>query len=208
MNKFSATVDRVFSSWYHFNELEESLKTPETTPKSEKKPGKIHKSGNNVREYKIKQKNTNNAREYKIKPKKTSKAMLNSGRILVLSAFSPYLHLLKAFNADNFHQKDWRSILHSIFDAFTLAMIIFLIPFYCGLDFWNLIDSGADMKKIVVALPLIISGLQFVVIYIALVLANHTISETVSRLQEAIDRRKYLCVNLFRRVQKINKNSF
>lgn len=116
--------------------------------------------------------------------------MSNSNRIIVLNAFSPYLHILKAFNADNFHQKDWRTIFHSIFDAFISAMIIFLIPFYCGLDFWNLIDIGADMKKIVVALPLIITGFQIVIIYIALVLANHTISEAINRLQKAIDRRK------------------
>lgn len=137
-------------------------------------------------------------------PKKRPKVMSNSNRIIVLSAFSPYLHLLKAFNADNFHQKDWRAMLHSIFDAFISIMIIFLIPTYCVLDFWNLIDIGAEMSKIVVAFPLIISGFQFVLIYIALVLANRTISETIDRLQEAIDRRKYLFCSS---IQKNKNNS-
>lgn len=64
------------------------------------------------------------------------------------------------------------------------------MPGYSVLAFWNVIDNGVELRQIVVALPIFITGLQFELTYIGLILKNHSITETLKRLQNVIDRRE------------------
>lgn len=114
-----------------------------------------------------------------------------SKRIRVLNAFSPFLRLLEAYNWENFHQRSFRQILRSVGYFFSTTVIILLIPAYGAFSFWNTMDNGADLTKIVIALPLLFTGLQFETTYVALILKNRAITKTIRNLQRVIDRREF-----------------
>lgn len=112
--------------------------------------------------------------------------------IHVLNAFTPFLRLLQAYNSDNFHHNNRPRIRQSIYYAIAATIIIFFVPIYGLLTLWDALDSGAGnvMKKIVTALPLLLTGLQVEFTYIALMVRNRSICETVDRLQNVIKRRE------------------
>lgn len=113
--------------------------------------------------------------------------MENFSKIYVLSTFRPFLHRIKAFNSEHFHQSTWHLgvpyAICSIVMIFTLSSIVLL-------GVWNLIDIDAGFKKLVVALPLIITLFQLDVMFVALVMKNHVITGAIDRLQEVIDQRE------------------
>lgn len=114
-----------------------------------------------------------------------------SERIYVLNAFSPFLCLLNAYNFENFRdKKNWHCILRGIRNAACTTFVILFIPVYSILSFWNLLDNGTEVKNLVVALPLLFTGLQVESTYIAMIMKNHTITDLIACLQIAIDRRE------------------
>lgn len=111
-------------------------------------------------------------------------------RIHVLKVFEPFLCLLNAYNLENFrYAKNWHSLLPHIRNAACTTFVILFIPVYSVLSFWNLLDNGTELKNVVVALPLLFTGLQLESTYIAMIMKNHTITDIISRLQKAIERR-------------------
>lgn len=113
-----------------------------------------------------------------------------TGHFRVLKQFRLYLRFLKGYNFDNFQHKNWHKIVNSVCYALGTTMIILLIPAYGILAFWSVLERGADLKKMVVTIPLLCTGLQFESTYIALMMRNHIISQTIDQLQTIIDRRK------------------
>lgn len=112
-------------------------------------------------------------------------------KIHVLYHFRPYRNLLKPNYYENVKHCNWRCVLRSIFGIFFHATALYLsLPTMILLGIWYLIESEADLKNIVVSLPLLISLLEIYMTFIAMTLKNHTISETLNQLQEVVDRRK------------------
>lgn len=113
-------------------------------------------------------------------------------KIRILGAFNPFLRLLNAQNFDNFRDKNLRDILRGIFFAFTTSSMIFIMPFVVALNVWHFIEVRADFGKIAVAFPLLASVMQTEIICIVLTIKSRTVTNTINRLQEIIDQRKFL----------------
>lgn len=122
-------------------------------------------------------------------------ATLNVSEFCVLSAFRPFLRLLNAFNRDHFCYKDCCSKLRSVFYVICATMMVLLIAVVIIFAFWYLIEINASMKSFFVSLPILFSTLQMGLTFIALLLTNSTITNTVNRLQELIVQRK--CSDLY-----------
>lgn len=131
---------------------------------------------------------------YKVVGKESTKmpAKKMSSKIRVLNNFRPYLRLLNAFKFDNFHQSDWYSIRQSIYYAIYAALLLILIPVAIVLGAWYLIENLGDLRKIIVVFPLLISMVQVVLSFVALIRRNILINETIYRIQHMTNRRKYL----------------
>lgn len=113
--------------------------------------------------------------------------MSKFNKIHVLKEFKPYLRLIKAFNLDNFRNTGNRHrILNSVFDAFATSSIIFSIPIFLILGVWYLIENDADLRKISVALPILISILWMWLIFIALMAQNRIIRDIIDQLQRVV----------------------
>lgn len=117
--------------------------------------------------------------------------MTVSGRIRVLRAFSACHRILRAFHRDNFQSSDRRDILRSTFHALCAALIIVLVSIYFVLAAWYLVDNATDLRIIVVILPIVISLLYIDLTFIAMVVQNRSVTETINRLQRVVDRRNF-----------------
>lgn len=117
-------------------------------------------------------------------------------RAPIFNELAPYLRLLSAYNADNFHQNQ-RSIRHSVFYAFLATFIILVVPITVMLGFWNLFEKDADLTKYVVALPLLISIIQMHLTFIAMVMKSRTINETIHQINQIADKRELVFLCLF-----------
>lgn len=113
-----------------------------------------------------------------------------AAQIHVLKELRLYLRFLKGYNFENFQHKNWHQIAHSACYAFGTTMIILFIPANGILAFWSVLERGADLKKMVVTIPLLCTWLQFESTYISLMMGNNTISRTIDQLQAIIDRRE------------------
>lgn len=115
-----------------------------------------------------------------------------ANEIHVLGAFTPFLRLLQAYNADDFHRNNPTQIRHNIYYALGTTVIIVFVPVYGLLTLWDALASGAGnfMKKAVTAVPLLLTGLQVEFTYIALMMRNRSIRETIDGLQNLISRRE------------------
>lgn len=116
--------------------------------------------------------------------------MENYTKIRILNKFKPFHRILKAYNCNNFHFHNWRSIFRSIFHAFCVAIIFMILPIWIVLIVWHLIENSDDFKVIVAGLPIVITIAQADLAFIALIVENGTIVEIMNRIQEVIDRRK------------------
>lgn len=114
-------------------------------------------------------------------------------RIDVLSKLKPYLRLIKAYNIENFSHTNWQCLLRSVCNAFGATLIIISMPMFIILGTWYLIENDADLKKFVVALPLLISLLMMTLIFIALMVKNRVITEIIDRLQRTVDQSEFFC---------------
>lgn len=119
-----------------------------------------------------------------------------SKKIRVLNSFRPYLRLLNAFKLDNFYQCDWFSIRQSIYYAIYTSLLLILIPAAIVLGAWYWIENRGDLRKSIVVFPLLISMVQVVLSFVALIRRNSVINETIYRIQNIINQRKYLILVL------------
>lgn len=111
-------------------------------------------------------------------------------KIRVLKGIRPFLRIIKAFNAENFHTNNRRSMQRSVLYAFFATLIVMLLPIYTTLCIWYLIEQN-DLNKCVAALPALASLIQMNVIFIVSMMKNHIIIETVHHIQKVVERREY-----------------
>lgn len=111
---------------------------------------------------------------------------MDSRRIRILEEFRPFLRLLRAYN----RKKLFCNKIHSVFYAIFTTLLIPLLPIVIILSFWYLFENGGDLRKIVVGLPVILSLALSAITFIALIIKNQLISETINEVQKAINQRK------------------
>lgn len=118
--------------------------------------------------------------------------MIKSEKILVLHAFNPYLRILTAFNSEKFKHRNRIRILESICLAFGVAMFSVLILIWIGLAIWGLADKNTStMRGFVVAIPLLLSIIQFFVQFVVFEIESENISQTIDKLQGMAEQSKY-----------------
>lgn len=116
--------------------------------------------------------------------------MTNFREFRVLDKLSSYLRLLNAYNRDNFRDSNWRSILQSGLYTFGATMIIIANFSWIVLVAWYLFETHAEWRTCVIAVPIMVTILQLELIFDAMMVKNHTITETIDQVQRLVDRRK------------------
>lgn len=111
-------------------------------------------------------------------------------RLHILDDFGRYLRLLKPLNFNHSHQSGWRSTLQNGGYEFCSICINLVIPPLIMLAIWCVIENGGDVAKLVVVLPIQTSILQMELTFIAFIVKNRIVNETIVSLQNIIDRRK------------------
>lgn len=117
--------------------------------------------------------------------------MRNSREIRVLNAFRPFLRLLTAFNRNHFRHNNWRSIVRSVFYAFGAMVAVIANSAWIVLLAWYLFETEAELKKFVVAIPMLVTLLQIKLTFIALMMEHRTITETIDQLHRVINQSKF-----------------
>lgn len=110
--------------------------------------------------------------------------------IHVLNAFRPYLRLLTAYKRANINDSNWRCFSRSFYNVFHTTLMIVVVPLPILLSIWYLMENDSDLMKLVTAVPLLVSMLQMVITFIAMIAKNHIIIEVIDRLQLAVNQRK------------------
>lgn len=119
------------------------------------------------------------------------RAMKRSHRISVLGEIKPFIRFLNAYNFHTIAQNtSWRHTLHNIFYSLGAVAIIPSIPTTVILAIWYLIDIDADLKKFVVAFPLLISFFQMELTFVALLMKRRIIIETINRVEKVANQRE------------------
>lgn len=117
--------------------------------------------------------------------------MKKLNKIVVLTAFNPFLRLLQAYNADNFKPSERIQMFENLCFAFGVTMLIAVLPTSMILTMWYFFDDTSTVKNIVVAAPLILTILQMFINAVASVLKNCDVTRTIGRLQGFVDCREY-----------------
>ena len=116
--------------------------------------------------------------------------MNNPGYIRVLNDFTPYLRLITSFNPDHFCHRNSRYISFSVFYAFVATVILLSMPIHHVLGIWHLTEIEANLKGIAIAVVFLITFTLSEAIFIALLMKNDVIDETIKKLQQLIDQRE------------------
>lgn len=118
--------------------------------------------------------------------------MSSPSKVRAFNGCYRYLRVINAFDAEHFGQDKWRVSVRSVCYAIGAASVIVILPTAIMLMLWFLIETDADEKKIVATLPLIVSVLQVLFTFIALMMERRILFETIDRIQTAINERKFL----------------
>lgn len=110
---------------------------------------------------------------------------MNRPRIRILTEYYPYLALLSGYNFDQIGYFN-----HGIRYTIGATIHILLIFNFAISVSWRVVEDDIDFKKIVVALPLVISIMRMGITFIALMLKSRMIRETIDQLQCVVDQRK------------------
>lgn len=113
-----------------------------------------------------------------------------SRELCPMHKFRPYLHLLKAFNEETIvnRGKTWLRG-YDIPVAIVIGIICLIITMI--LSVWKAFDEHFGMVVFTTNFPMIISMLQIIWIFFALILKNRLIDGTVKRLQTIVVRREF-----------------
>lgn len=119
----------------------------------------------------------------------STKTKRNAHGIHVLNDFQPYLYILTAYNRDNFdrNKTKWRSICY----AFITTIFILLECYLNASSIWYLIEIFNNFYQIAPLIPLVVSVARDGLSFIALILKNRTMIETINRLQKVVDQREH-----------------
>lgn len=116
--------------------------------------------------------------------------MVNFSKIRVFDAFVPFLRLLTAYNRDNFIGGNWRSNLRSVLWTFGVTVIMSMLFTCIVLIAWYLLENKVNLIKFSVAIPILATASQLELTFFAMLLKNHTITETIDQLQKVVDQRE------------------
>lgn len=119
--------------------------------------------------------------------------MDNSGPVHVLHKLRAFLRLMNAYNPAYFRENTPRSVAFAI----CATGIIFLIPIFISLGALYLIENNAELRKVVVALPIMFTFGQTDAAFVAILLKYRIINETIDRLQTVVDQRKLKFLQFF-----------
>lgn len=111
--------------------------------------------------------------------------------IRAFKSLDPYLHILRAYNSENFCQTNRLYLLKNIGFACVTTIFSSLLPIIIVLATWWLLDRSGVIQHVIVIAPIILTLVQMFIKYMALTMKNRVISETIKRLQNAIDTSRY-----------------
>lgn len=114
--------------------------------------------------------------------------------IHVLSAFTPYLDLLKAYNDENFANFQYIDLGHFLKWArcpFISTVLNVGLSAFILFGIWDLTELLDQMPKFAVAFPLMSSLLQMEITLIALMAKNRAIDAIIRQIQRVIDKREF-----------------
>lgn len=116
-------------------------------------------------------------------------------RITILAKFLPYLRLIRAFNPENFHfdgsfSNAWRHLLRDVFRAFCASLATLSISVEIMLMIWNILENDAGVKVLAISVPLLMSFVQVLVTFVALMCENRNITEAIARIQGLVSQRE------------------
>lgn len=122
-------------------------------------------------------------------------SMDNHNKVSIFTKFSPYLRLVRVFDAGNFRKNDnWRYMLQKIVCSIFVITLICSMSITLTLMVWNLLEIDGDAKTLVVSMPLMMSLTQVFVTFLVLIRENGAIAEATERIQSHVNRRKGLVV--------------
>lgn len=125
-------------------------------------------------------------------PSILARSMENPRSVYVFSALKPFLRLITAFNRDNFLQKHGQNYLRGVFNAILAALTHLVLILFLLLMVWPLIKNGADLKELMVLLPMVISLFQVHSSLIGFTMANRDVTDTIKFLQHIVDRSEFV----------------
>lgn len=124
-------------------------------------------------------------------------------KIRLLQAFQPYFRTLQIYNPENFTQSDRLKNLQNFGFTVVVTAFVALIPNTILQAIWLLIEHDAPMRKLVIAIPLLLTLLYTLIAYIVLALRNRAIGGTIGELQSVIDQRGSLANKYRQLVSKV-----
>lgn len=113
--------------------------------------------------------------------------MGESSEARIFDSFRPYLRLLQAYNFENFRPNN-PNIRNNVRDAIGFTLFISLSIILIFLQVWCLVESGGDLGKIAILIPMLNCNLALALMYPALIIKNRIINGTINRLEQVIDR--------------------
>lgn len=113
----------------------------------------------------------------------------NSRKIQIMKGFLPYFRILKAYNLDTFGG-EWAQISSKI------GQLLFVFIFFGSDIIFNILSHWHYVEKRIIvdpkALPILFIGHQILLTHISGVKNNRLMSETLYRLQIAIEQRRFI----------------
>lgn len=109
----------------------------------------------------------------------------------VLKEYRPYLRILAAFNAGNFHAKRLRPLIGNIRYAVCVAVMFVSMAALAILSYWHCMENESNVDILSDSLPVIMSLSQMLLTHVSLMLRNRLIHATVEHLQGIVDEREF-----------------
>lgn len=114
-------------------------------------------------------------------------------KVQVLTEVHSHLDIFKIYNGENFVHRDRNQNFKSIFVAFGVTILISSIPIVSALAVLQFFENqDFSIIKIVRSAPTVLSIIYIWIEFIALVWKIRAVMETIERLQNVIDQRKFI----------------
>lgn len=109
---------------------------------------------------------------------------------LVMEEFKPFLHILKAFDPNNFRQKEWPDLLFSILHMLRVTTLLVTMILQMALGYWFCVENNYGMEAVSRAFPINLCILQTILSGSSLTLQHRKMDETLDRLITIVGRSK------------------
>lgn len=108
----------------------------------------------------------------------------------VMEEFKPFLHILKAFDANNFRQKEWPELLASILHTLRVTTLLVTMILQMALGYWFCVEYDYGMEEVSRAFPINLCILQTILSGSSLTLQHRKMDNTLERLMTIVGRSK------------------